>query len=364
MQIDFHHTVTYVTARAAGFNHKQAETIAYCAQYVDDAVNSGLVKFSNGAMYTRISSAHKMLDYRNFEELANHQVWMPFHFLPGNGGKKAGQNPQGKFIEKIICKPNSPVAKDMLNSCLRHKNQLYGFHRLGITMHVYADTWAHQGFAGVNHRINGVKKLDDKDKPDKGFFSRLGDFFGDTFDRTKGRFVGGALPLGHGSALSFPDKPWLKWSYKDSRGNKIIRDNTKLFLDAADQMCKAMQRFRAGSGSAPALGLSNHDKQKIKQIFLKATDEDGEHRHKQWLKAIANGEFNFPPVKLDYRSKGKGSWKYQALGTLKTVDDDKDTFSYKESFLKSDWKLFHDALLAHRFSLIHNILPRYGICAA
>ncbi len=79
---------------------------------------------------------------------------------------------------------------------------------------------------------------------------------------------------------------------------------------------------------------------------------------------MENGYFNFPPVKLDYRSKGRGSWKYLALGTVKSKDEEDETFKYKESFLKSDWKLFHDALLAHRFNLLHDILPRFGICAA
>lgn len=79
MQIDFHHTVTYVVARAAGFSHPESETIAYSAQYVDDATDLGLVQFylgdpaksKIGPTYTRISSAHKMLDYRNNSELAN-----------------------------------------------------------------------------------------------------------------------------------------------------------------------------------------------------------------------------------------------------------------------------------------------------
>ncbi len=57
-------------------------------------------------MFTRISSAHKMLDYRNFQEFVNYQVWIPFHFLPGNGGRKAGEDPEGKFIEKLIFRPN------------------------------------------------------------------------------------------------------------------------------------------------------------------------------------------------------------------------------------------------------------------
>ena len=84
MQIDFHHGVTYVIARYAGFSHAKATTVAHAAQYVDDATNEGVLKFDNKAMYKRIASAHKMLDYRNSEALANHQAWIPFHFLPGN----------------------------------------------------------------------------------------------------------------------------------------------------------------------------------------------------------------------------------------------------------------------------------------
>jgi hypothetical protein len=56
-------------------------------------------------MCTRISWAHKMLDYRNFQELVNYQVWIPFHFLPGNAAKKSGEDPEGKFIKKLICRP-------------------------------------------------------------------------------------------------------------------------------------------------------------------------------------------------------------------------------------------------------------------
>jgi len=38
MQIDFHHAVTYVVARCAGFPHDDAAVIAYAAQDVDDAI--------------------------------------------------------------------------------------------------------------------------------------------------------------------------------------------------------------------------------------------------------------------------------------------------------------------------------------
>ncbi len=364
MQIDFHHAVTYIVARVAGFGHREAETVAYCSQYVDDATNSGTITFDNGAMYTRISSAHKMLDYRNFEKLANHHVWIPFHFLPGNGGMKAGENPGRSFINKIICRPNSFVARDMVRACIEDRNSLYGLHRLGVTMHVFADTWAHQGFAGVNHEVNDVRALDDHDKPDSGFMGRLKDFFGDKFDEVASKFVGDNLPLGHGSALSYPDRPYLAWSYMDHLGKRIVRDNSSLFLEAAAEMCKAMQQYRAGDPDANVPGMPNEISDKLMNLFRAIREDSGEERHKRWLNAINTDYFEFPPVKLEYRAKSAGSWKHQAIGARRNRDKKSDIFKYSPSFLSSDWKMFHDAIQAHRFTVIYDILPRYGICAA
>lgn len=363
MQTDFHHAVTYIAARLAEFGHKEAETIAYCAQYVDDATHNGAVKFKNDAMYSRISSAHKTLDYRNFDELANHLVWMPFHFLPGNGGKPAGEDPNGSFVQKIICRPDSHPAKDMLRLCIAERNAVYGLHRLGITMHVYADTWAHQGFAGVVHKVNAVASLDDKDQPNAGLLSRLKDFFGDIFDEKAGRFVADALPLGHGAALSYPDRPYLKWKYKDVYGNTVERDNPSDFSTAANEMCKAMQRFRIGDPEANVPGLPEEDHKKISFLLKSIADEDGDVRHQKWLKRIGEGYFSFPPEKLEYHAKGPGSWKQKALGTDREIEIKDERFPYDPSFLKSDWKMFHDALQTHRLAVIRDILPRYGICA-
>lgn len=363
MEIDFHHTTTYVIARAAGFKHSEAETIAYSSQYVDDATNRGTITFDNEALYTHTSSAHKTLDNRNFKKKSNHHVWLPFHFLPGNGNKKAGENPTGKFIEKIICRPNSYIAKDMITACIEKKKLPYSLHLLGITMHVYADTWSHQGFAGIAHRVNRVKALDEKIKT-KNIFKRFKNYLLVIVYNGLSKIINYALPLGHGSALNYPDLPFLKWEYYDHQKRKIKRNNTKLFIEAANEMCKAMQRYKAGKANAKATGLSKQYKEKIENLLKSITDEEPDERHKKWLKKIKDGYFSFSPEKLHYTAKGKKSWKHKALGTMKVKDSKKDVFKYSNSFLSSDWKLFHDALLCHQFEVIHNILPKYGICAA
>jgi hypothetical protein len=353
MQIDFHHGVTYVVARLAGLGHDDASTVAYSAQYVDDATNSGFIKFNNGALFNRMSSAHKMLDYRNFKELANHHVWIPFHFLPANCGMPAGQEPQGEFIDRLICRPNSLVAQQMVRGCIQDKQAPYGLHRLGITLHVYADTWAHQGFAGVNHRINEVSNVTDAEgKPDRSMMKRLA-----------GYFMSEALPLGHGGALSYPDKPFLKWAYTNGKGERVIRNNPKDFLEAADHLYQAIRRYQLGDADAPVTGLMEPDKTMIATMLKVITDDDRHLRHQKWVQAIADGKFSFGKATISYVAKGKNSWKHQALGTERAVDLGDETFTYKTAFLNTHWKRFHDALQAHHFHVLHEVLPDYGICA-
>lgn len=103
MQIDGHHTLTYAIARYAGIEHADAEKVAYSAQYVDEATNDKPIHFDNGAMYDRIVSAHKTLGYRNTQELENHKVWIPFHFLPGKQGFPSNVKPDGRFIHRLVC---------------------------------------------------------------------------------------------------------------------------------------------------------------------------------------------------------------------------------------------------------------------
>lgn len=357
MQIDGHHTLTYAVSRLAGLNHADAEIVAYSAQYVDDATNKGTIKFDNGAMYHRTASAHKMLDYKNSDELANHQVWVPFHFLPGNGGLPAGKNPDGSFIEKLICKPDSYTARDMLKAMIKDRDKNYALHRLGITLHVYADTFAHQGFAGVKHKINEVTELSCGNAEKEQSF----------FEKMKSYFVSNAFPLGHGASLSHPDKPFLEWNYINGVGQQVARNNQQIFCHAADAMCRVVQCYIAKDHAMKLenqSGLPEKDKLLISQLLRDFTNEDGEQRHAQWLNVLASNKFSFGPVQLTFKAKGKGSWKYQAIKQQEEEDKNDDVFPYDSSFLNSNWKLFHDALQAHRFDILHDILPKYGICAA
>ena len=47
----------------------------------------------------------------------------------------------------------------MVRKAIIEQDKPYALHQLGVVMHIFADTWAHQGFAGVMHEINEVLKL-------------------------------------------------------------------------------------------------------------------------------------------------------------------------------------------------------------
>lgn len=354
MQIDFHHAVTYVAARLAGIGRGEAATVAHAAQYVDDATNGGFIRFRNGAMYDHIATAHRMLDYRNGEELQDAKVWSAFHFLPGNDGLPADAANPHTHDMRMVCRPNSFVARDMVRECIRRRDDANALHRLGITMHVYADTWAHQNFSGLLNDMNRVTALE---AGPKSFGADIGEYL-------KSMFIGENAPVGHGPALAFPDMPYLKWGYIAGDGQPVYRDNTEIFVEAADHLCRAMRAWRAGDENLDQPGLPDADKARIRELFLAQADEDGDVRHGHWLRAIDRGAFSFGRESIAYVAKGPGSWKYKALGTLAAEDSFEDRFDYTPAFLTSDWKRFHDAAQQHRLYVLTELLPRYGMTAA
>ncbi|OHU86179.1 MULTISPECIES: DUF6765 family protein [Pseudoalteromonas] len=353
MQIDLHLGMTWVVARAAGFSNEQANIIAHASQYVDDATNEGHIKFNNGAAYQRIATAHKMLDYRNIQSLKNQQVWIPFHFLPGNSGLPAGSNPSGRFVHKLVCKPNSYVARDMVNECIAHQHKPYALHLLGITSHVFIDTWGHKGFAGIQHKVNKVDDIKDHNgQIDKHWTKRITDYF-------MGMLQDDIPSLGHGQALSNPDLPHQHSSYTNGMGEVVERNNPVDFLEAADELCKVYQIYL----NQQPTGLNELLKAQIAKCFTDFNMDAGQQRLALWIEAIANDEFSLGPYQLSYIAKGAGSWKHEALGTT-LIDKDEDEYTFTQAFLTSNWKLFHDAAKQHRLNIVDIILPRYGICVA
>ncbi|CAG9000590.1 MAG: hypothetical protein CENE_02590 [Candidatus Celerinatantimonas neptuna] len=363
MQIDGHHTYTYIAARYGGLSHDDAATVAYAAQYVDEAIHDQPIYFSNGAMYQRIASAHKMLDYRNLPEIANHLSWLPFHFLPGNGEYLEDEkiDVKERFIYRLLCAEDSKVVRQLLAYVLGKKGKPYSLHWLGIALHIYADTFSHQGFAGVSHVVNRVEDLDNlTDQGMDGYFNRIR-------DNSMAWVVSTFEPLGHGAALSMPDLPYLKFQYKDGLGRIISRDNTAIFMRAIDLMCKVIQCYNSNETIDhldEQLGLPEDMKPIIRKKMESFCFEDPDKRHQLWLEEIGQGQLGFENESLHFSSEGAASWKQQARGEGQSMGEFKQLvqYTFSEQFLSSDWKYFHDGLKHIRLYIVSELLPQYGIC--
>jgi hypothetical protein len=349
VHIDFHHAVTYVLARIAGFAHPEACIIGYASQYVDDARNSGLIRFKDGRSYGHIASAQTRVATQPREPggpdpALNPQAWIPFHFLPGNLGRMAGEGLEVDPVRRLVCTTDSYVAAAMCVACIDHRHDGNGLHRLGVTSHVYADTWAHQGFAGLEHPCNRVAAL--------------------TLEGVAAPVLQGASLAGHAMVQSLPDLPYLTWSFTDADGQRVLRRNPDRFLHAADRLVALHRAFR-GEWGGPHIGGGDRDL--LERGFTTFTDPDPLARHEAWWRLVAQGRFSFGALSLaeladlHYVAKGRGCWKHQALGTEAAEDEPGQLFPWTQGFEASHWKRFHDALKDHRAEVLERILPKFQL---
>jgi hypothetical protein len=73
-----------------------------------------------------------------------------------------------------------------------------------------------------------------------------------------------------------------------------------------------------------------------------------------------------PPRLLAPGVSNQQNDKHEIDVLLRGITDGDEVFEWKPngSYSTSSWKHFHDTIQAHRFEIIHDILPRYGIQAA
>lgn len=183
MNSEFHYYSIFLIAKAVGFNDGDANILAYSSQYVDDNNKSYRIFSYEGARYCNAKSAIENL--HDIKEDGG--ILQTFHFLPGD-------NAQHK---KMVTR-NSKASNAMLEKAIE-QNDLY---HLGIALHAYADTWAHENFSALNEDVNAGK----------GFLKSL-------------------IPnIGHADYGVAPDLIGVKWY--DCRHNKWV-DNNEKFLECA-----------------------------------------------------------------------------------------------------------------------------------
>ena len=271
MQEDFHYYATYCAAYLAGHTHSEALDICYSAQFVDLCSRTYLkhiqAPLSAATTQLQLEMMEARTDKLGLQDIT--RIWASFHFLPYDLEAvppfKCGRRYRDKY--RMICKPNGALVKDTVENA-RFKS----LQAVGVAMHVMADTWAHQNFAGTpSLAMNNTNDY---------FFEILPDGSERQIslshnpraeeDPEKGKYTGSIyqpnensiMNLGHGRAGHLPDYSFARYRYLPAWGayEEILKDNPSDYLHAFTQMIHAMKYLR---GAQEEFCLDTYDLEAI-----------------------------------------------------------------------------------------------------
>ena len=380
MQIDWHLGAVTFLAEAAGWHPLDAANIGLASQFVDENVEDLLLDGPGVHAVALRATAHHGFDLVNADKEDQRSIWTPFHFLPGGEGTGASQ--------RLICvKGNSPVALAMLKFCAElfqesRKRSPWshpwedhyrgvseptppgGTFILGIAMHAYADTWAHQGFSGIESPWNDVRDLIvvGPHKPHKEDIRVYATEFKKKHGKeTRSPYFKGVIEnmmrshrgfrsalssmaesvsgsLGHGGALSFPDWPYMRWAYVRERdGAEVVRDNPADYLEAAEHIHAFLTTLSMHPERAVPWDKIKDDVQRIIHV-----SDDKRGRLGRWSGLAANRQSESVLPWLT-RSVGGPNWFKSYLG------GENQLVNWKKSFARS--------AEAYRTEMLGTIIP-------
>jgi hypothetical protein len=366
MDIDMHYYGTFALARAAGLGADIAQRIAIAAEFVDDSTDTQVIVNPGGARFRGESTAHHPTDFapnNNADDQLN--VWVPFHFLPGNAGTTQSQ--------KLVCQKNSKIAQRMVAHHLDFAETAFGIELMGVTAHVYADTFAHYGFSGVSSRVNRVQfgsiNLINGDpiapKVER-FFGKFGVQGGlmRNFRDAVATVVGNVAEdttgaLGHGSVATFPDQPYLEWSYQYElpnlqSGPQIVeRQNANDYMEAAAALYGMFRTFadrRKDCADDKGPVEFKAIEARIREIVTLGADRDG--RIGAWIKALQDGVFSkTADTKVPVYDHQPWRNEMLMLAGLPSPQDASGVAVYH----------FHQAAALHKHYVLRELLPSVGI---
>ncbi len=339
MEYDFHYYAVAVLARAAGYPPQDALTIAYASQYVDNATESAPFHVG-GFLFEPVRTAHDGLRVYNWA--IQKRVYIPFHFLPARMFDPA-EPPDPHFETK----PDSPFANAVLDDALTEPDGLFRSCRIGVALHAYADTWAHNRFSGkkdvlnalsdVRHRVHGEWKTP---------------FFQNTIHHF--------MPLvGHTRAAHDPDLSYRSWSYVQPRrtgeGGRCFRlDNPRVFYHAARRIYEKLAESPPPGRTEPPIPWAEISKP---ILALLRADSELPSDCAGWRKTF-NPLFDGRLYRYD-----KYRWRIEALGDVESIRWDRKSrsarrlwFKLRKGFFDSAWVQFHRAARKQRYFVLERVV--------
>jgi hypothetical protein len=221
MQRDFHYDLIFALAKEAGYTDGDANIIAYASQYTDDntdreyLVNDTRGEFfisfpeqigTSGDLYLPIIT--QAADITAYKIPVQRYIFAPFHFIPGDN------NIEIKGRKNPLCTTRGcRNASDIVALAMKSRD----LYRVGVALHAYADTWAHERFSAFHEDWNRVYKSN--------VFKNL------------------PPNIGHAEVFDKPDEISTTWVDERFGAQKI--DNRERALLAAEQIFGLLKKGKA-----------------------------------------------------------------------------------------------------------------------
>lgn len=260
MNINFHYFAVKTLCRVAGMSENDAQLIANYSQFVDDYSvweNYKFLEVPGYAMhlvlndkppyefYTVTTGFTNFIDdARLVIEKYQKEIAVPFHFIPKERLRNFPSRSEAKEYRTVAANLNNNdlICQLLYDAKSRYINShgKYDLMRIGLLLHIFADTYAHQLFSGFHKWVNfsyltkvidhrGAKDITSEYNPD--FFH--------------------VLPsIGHANVNTAPDDPYVTWKmkmasncnerYKEDYTLLYERNNPKVFFQST---CWEILRF-------------------------------------------------------------------------------------------------------------------------
>ena len=262
MNLEFHYYIIHFLSRKAGFSSEDANILAYSSQFVDNNIITYHVKTKE-----RDYVISPTQNYGFWVPSFPKEIYLPFHFFPGDTPID-GSTRRDRKTNPLNTTPNSSKVKALLLAAL-HTRNLY---RVGIALHTFADSWAHQNFSGINEPWNVLDE--------------------------------GSLipPIGHAQAIKKPDDLNSRWV--DTRLIHPDISNRERFLTAAGKIYKYLATYNRRSFNDLELVLWKLEdilgppgRKPLEERLLDYTIEADipAYNRKEWL----NDALYLPPEEVD-----------------------------------------------------------------
>lgn len=242
MHKDFHLYGTFLIAYNAGFNEADSARIACAAQAVDDFTEQ--LHPRHYSCQTNGTIAASMSDRDRYAIV---DTWTPFHFMPChiddsgmiknyNTGPRETKHPGEKLDTGIL------YDAVMVRVLDQYENKPEYLDKIGVTMHVLADTFAHQGFSGKLEKSNIVN--DAFLQMSNGQKVRLNLTGSLEHIPTRASKMVAQLRLGHGSIGHLPDISWAYYEFKKYNDQHVYTHNNQtIFANAFSYLSEMLHEL-------------------------------------------------------------------------------------------------------------------------